>query len=303
MLLITLRFYATGSFQQVIGDLFGVSKSTISKVITIVSHYIALLRETFINMPNTQEAICTTQKGFFNIARFPRVIAALDCTHVKILSPGEYKKIIILYMKYTFTTQIFTGGDDAEIFRNRKGFFSFNVQTMCDSDLIIRDIVARWPGSTHDATILRNSRICHRLESAEFGNGIIIADKGYENNERLITPLTSVNSEAESLFNESLIRTRNTVERSYGVWKRRFPILSLGIRMACKKVQSIIVATAVLHNICCQNADKEAPSLPPEVERAIEQVLSVPHNLNLQVTNDKNFTRRNLINTYFSSLV
>ncbi|KAJ8978100.1 hypothetical protein NQ317_018966 [Molorchus minor] len=39
-------------------------------------------------------------------------------------------------------------GDQAENFRNRKEYYSFNVQTICDANLCIRDIVARWPGSS-----------------------------------------------------------------------------------------------------------------------------------------------------------
>ena len=74
-----------------------------------------------------------------------------------------------------------------------KVFFSLNVQTMCDANLRILDIVARWPGSTHNSTILRSSRINYRIKSNEFGNGIIVADSGYENNNPIITPLSQVN--------------------------------------------------------------------------------------------------------------
>ncbi|KAH7961883.1 hypothetical protein HPB52_013099 [Rhipicephalus sanguineus] len=44
---------------------------------------------------------------FYRIANFPGVTGCIDCTHVKIKSPG---------------------GDDAEVFRCRKGYFSINVQ-------------------------------------------------------------------------------------------------------------------------------------------------------------------------------
>lgn len=53
----------------------------------------------------------------------------------------------------------FLGGSNGEIFRNRKGYFSLNVQTMCDSNLKIMDIVARWPGSSHDSTILTQESV------------------------------------------------------------------------------------------------------------------------------------------------
>nr|XP_036214294.1 uncharacterized protein LOC118680101 [Bactrocera oleae] len=156
------------------------------------------------------------------------------------------------------------GGDFAEIFSNRKSIFSFNVRTICDARLKFLGInlgtVERWPGSTHEATIMRNFNIISRLESVEFGDTLVLADKGYVNNQRILTLLHSVNSPAERLYNESHIRSRNPIERSYDVWKRRFPILSLGIRTNCTKVQSIIVVTAVLHNLCCLHHHTEAPS-------------------------------------------
>lgn len=150
--------------------------------------------------------------------------------------------------------------------------------------------------------IFRNSRIQYRLESGEFDNGLVVADSGYENTSRVITPLSQVNTHAENLFNESLIRTRNCVERSYGVWKRRFPVLSLGLRMHIKKIQSIIVATAVLHNICCDNRDEVAPQLSGDFENVVNDVLSVPHNRSGDDHNSSSSTRRSLINNYFANI-
>ncbi|XP_050339499.1 putative nuclease HARBI1 [Bactrocera neohumeralis] len=256
MLLLTLRFYATGSMLRTVGDLFGVSKSTVSRVITVVSHHIAQLKDHHIYMPKTERDLKKSQRDFFNLAKFPRVIAAIDCTHVKIISPG---------------------GEDAELFRNRKGIFSINVQTLCDSNPRIIDIVARWPGSSHDATIFRNSRIHCRLESGEFGSGIVIADSGYENNHFVITPLMHVNTSAENLFNESLIRTRNCIERSYGVWK-------------------------LLRNICCNNRDIMAPPLSNEIEDVVNNMINIPNNRNAESHTINNVTRKCLIDNYFSLL-
>ena len=46
--LIALRFYASGSFLQVIGDTFGVDKSTVSRVITNVSRALIVKQPRFI---------------------------------------------------------------------------------------------------------------------------------------------------------------------------------------------------------------------------------------------------------------
>jgi hypothetical protein len=71
-----------------------------------------------------------------------------------------------------------------------------------------------------------------------------------------------------------LIRTRNPVERSYGVWKRRFPILSNGINLNIAKVQRIIVATAVLHNIEIDNNEEDPPPLNPQEEALFNEQLT-----------------------------
>ncbi|KAJ8911539.1 hypothetical protein NQ315_012792 [Exocentrus adspersus] len=208
MVLLTLRFFATGSFLITVGDFNG-----------------------YVQMPETVEECRNVRQGFYNIARFPRCIGAVDCTHVKIQSPG---------------------GEQAEIYRNRKQYFSINVQTICGPDLKIFNIVARWEGSQHDSTIFNNSNIRGRFERGEMRDGLLVGDSGYSIRKYLITPLGNPVTPAEQLFNESQIRTRNVVERSYRVWKRRFPILSLGIRLNIERVEAVIVACAVLHNIACE---------------------------------------------------
>lgn len=190
------------------GDCDGVSTATASRVVARVSKAIATLRPRYIKMPEGDEVI-EVKQAFYNIARFPKCIGAIDCTHVKIQSPS---------------------GQNAEIFRNRKQFFSLNVQTIADPSLKIRDIVIRWPGSSHDSHIFRNSALCAAFENGRFGENVIVGDSGYPIKPYLLTPLQHVRNNAEALYNESLVRTRNVVERSYGVWKRRFPALAMGIR-------------------------------------------------------------------------
>lgn len=183
MVLVTLRFLATGSILQIIGDFNGVDKSTASRVISKVIGVIAQLRNQFINMPSTAEELRKVKQGFYAISRFPKCIGALDCTHVRIQSPG---------------------GNNPEIFRNRKGFFSFNVQAVCDHTLKVQDIVCRWPGSSHDSTIFNNSRVRARIENGDFGNdSVLLGDGGYAVKNYLITPLRNPNTPAEHLFNES----------------------------------------------------------------------------------------------------
>jgi len=185
------------------------------------------------------------------------------------------------------------GGEDAEIFRNRKGIFSINIQTVSDANLKIRDIVARWPGSTHDQTIFNNSNLKRKFENRHFNNYILLGDSGYANKRYLLTPFANPQTRGQNLYNESLIRTRNTVERQYGLWKRRFPVLQKGMAQDPQAILNIIVATAVLHNIAI---DMREPA-PAEGADELEEVELNP------VENEQDYTYRNLlVNQSFSNL-
>lgn len=88
-LLLTLRFYASSGHIIQTADFMNVHVSTACRVISYVSSLIASLRPRYVNMPLPQQRL-RIQNNFFNIAGFPKVQALIDCTHVKIDSPGEF---------------------------------------------------------------------------------------------------------------------------------------------------------------------------------------------------------------------
>ena len=85
----TLRFNATGSFQSVIGDLFQVSQPAMSRIIKRVSTAIASQHRDFIKFPN-RDSLSSEKQKFMEIGGIPGVIGAIDCTHIKIVSPGKF---------------------------------------------------------------------------------------------------------------------------------------------------------------------------------------------------------------------
>ncbi|KYN00539.1 Putative nuclease HARBI1, partial [Cyphomyrmex costatus] len=113
-LLICLRFYATASFQLVMGDVIQVSQSTISRIIARVSCLIASNINRYIKMPTSDQACSENKRLFEELGRGPGAIGlpsidgAIDCTHIR-LSHTRLQNI-------------------DEVYRNRKGYFSLNVQ-------------------------------------------------------------------------------------------------------------------------------------------------------------------------------
>lgn len=203
---------------------------------------------------------------------------------------------------------IIAGGENAELFRNRKGYFSLNVQTVCNSNLEITNVVARWQGSAHDSTIFNNSRLRANFKDGTYGNSLLLGDSAYPSKQYLVTPLLNPQTAAERLYNESHIRTRNIIERLFGVWKRRFPILALGMRYHLHRIMSVIVATAVLHNIARRNNDV-VPDLDPELHIPLpwnEMLGECNININNRINNDEingAATRTEIIHNYFAKYV
>ena len=88
-LLACLRLYASAGHLLAVADLMKIHESTVSRIVVRVS--------VFIKMPQTEAELRSTQTQFYQIAGFPRVIGAIDCTHVIINSAGtiyscEYEK-------------------------------------------------------------------------------------------------------------------------------------------------------------------------------------------------------------------
>ncbi|KAG0438132.1 hypothetical protein HPB47_017140 [Ixodes persulcatus] len=102
-----LRFYNAGTFQVVTGDLVNVSQPTVCCAVGVVTQLIArhLLRD-FIHFPSAAQ-FGTVMRDFYALAHSTGVSGRIDCTPVQIKSPG---------------------GNDTEVFRNRKEVFSINVQ-------------------------------------------------------------------------------------------------------------------------------------------------------------------------------
>ena len=84
----------------------------------------------------------------------------------------------------------------------------------------------------------------------------------------MLTPLLRPRGHREE-YNMRHIRTRNVIERSFGVLKSRFPILAYGCRLKIETVRTVIVAANILHNIAIKMGDEEPPPIPDELDEHI----------------------------------
>lgn len=165
----TLRYLATGKMQQCSSDDLGLSQPSVSRVITqtITALSEPLIVSQFISFPLDIPTLQAQKTAFMNIAGFPGVVGVIDGTHIRIIAPSE----------------------DEDVYVNRKRYHSINVQVVFSADYMILDIVAKWPGATHDARILAESGLRHLFEGRRIpANCHLLGDSGYPCKPWLLTP-------------------------------------------------------------------------------------------------------------------
>ncbi|KAL2087188.1 hypothetical protein ACEWY4_018247 [Coilia grayii] len=228
-LLAALRFYATGSFLQVVGDGHGLSRVSVCRSVEAVTA--ALLRQVpaHIHFPDTREERAPIQQQFFGRSNILQVVGAVDGTLVPIITPHK----------------------DGHLFISRKGYAAINTQVICDHQGVFLDVVARWPGSTHDAYVFQHSAI-GREAAMSRGEWRLIGDSGYPLRPYLFTTVANPKDVREAAYNEAHRLARGIVERSIGRWKLRFRCLHRsagGLLFTPAKACAVICVTAMLHNI------------------------------------------------------
>ncbi|XP_071634092.1 putative nuclease HARBI1 [Temnothorax longispinosus] len=233
-----------------------ISQPTISRIVFRVSILLASYINRYIKIPSSEESRSENKRLFRELGRghggigLPSIDGAIDCTHIRLVHTR------------------FQNVD--EIFRNRKGYFSLSVQIIVGPRTEILDIVPEWPGSEHDSRIFQNSRIYMRYKQGEL-DGILVGDAGYPALPFLLTPIGNPRTDEEMSYNTIHGRTRRIVERTFGIWKLRFPCLSKGLGTKLLTSTSIVVACAVLHNLSLilndklEEDDEEVENLNNEV--------------------------------------
>ena len=156
-------------------DDLGISQPSVSCAInqTINAHSRPHIIQQFIRFPlDIQQLHRRIKANFMAVAGMPGVVGAIDETHVKI------------------------------VFVNRKKVHSINTQVVFDANFNILDVVAKWPGATHDSRILTESGLRQLFERHHVPVVChLLGDSGYPCKTWLLTPYLNPQPGAQLTYN------------------------------------------------------------------------------------------------------
>ena len=127
-------------------------------------------------------------------------------------SVGHPSVTAVAQVLLQLTARLFSPVGQATITRVNEGRFT--------------NVVAKWPGSTHDSFVWANCGLCQFAEVGGFGGCWLLGDSGYPLRPFLLTSIRQTNTPAEVQFNMAHGRSRAVVERAIGFWKKCFRCLS-----------------------------------------------------------------------------
>ena len=228
-LMTALAWLGNGSQYHAVGRIHGISKATVHRCVQNVCRVIVeeLMGE-MIRWPQDASNIAP-QFQLVSSTCFPNVAGLIDGSLINIDAPTQHE----------------------EAFVDRHGNHSINVLAVCGPHQEFYYVTAKWPGSVHDARILRNCSLARQWNSGwrPFENAVILGDSGFGLSDWIIPPITAGqrNSSTER-FLRAHKSTRRIVENAFSVWKERFPCLNY-LRLEPIQAAMVILATAILHNI------------------------------------------------------
>ena len=101
----------------------------------------------------------------------------------------------------------------------RKGYHSLNIQVACDHTGKFTNLSARWPGSSHNSFVMRQSDLWPAFEEGQ-AKGLVLGDSGYMCRPWLLTPYNNPTTAMEKEFNRRQRKTRVIIECAIGRLKK-----------------------------------------------------------------------------------
>ena len=241
---LTLYRLAHGCSYQVIEDVFGVSKSLATDNFNFVIRIlVAKLCDQFVVLPKTEEEWKTELKGFIENYAFP-CIGGWDGFHVHVAT--RLKNHYSFKHKYTLSNM---------------GLVGYNKRFL--------NLTCNAPGSTHDARLLRRSKIYRDIQaggglpnkSVDLGDDfgeiplVTIGDTAFPLFSWLLKAFPDTRDPKKRFFNTRLCGARVVTENSYGMLKGRWRMLYKKCEAKLHNVKYVIMVCVLLHNLCIARND------------------------------------------------
>ena len=199
----------------------------------------------------TGDRLRDTQHKFLELCGLPRVVGAIDGTHIAISKPRHVP---------------------ADYFYFKSGGYTLNCQAVVDSEKCFLDLYLGMPGSTNDCRVLRRSTLYDLAMHNNFFNeehGVqgfspyLVGDLGYPLLPWLMIPHRSQVrlSVAEALFNKKLRKGRCVVENAFGILKQTFRELLTKFELDVVFLPDVILCCAILHNMLLGQSHEEVEHL------------------------------------------
>ncbi|XP_057249069.1 protein ALP1-like [Beta vulgaris subsp. vulgaris] len=243
---------------RTIGDVFTRSGETVSRQFHTVLKVVMKIGKLYIKQVDSS----VTYDGDNKWKWFEGALGALDGTLIKI------------------TVRV----EDRPRYRDRKGDITTNVLATCDPSLRFNYVLPGWEGSTSDPRILGDA--LQRPNGLKVPkNKYLLVDLGYSNAQGFLAPYKgscyhlnlwrgTTPTNYKELFNLRHSSARNTIERAFGLLKKRWAILRKSSFYEKQTQVRILNACFVLHNFVREeNMDEE--NLLYEVDEDLSNVEAV----------------------------
>ncbi|XP_015282244.1 PREDICTED: putative nuclease HARBI1 [Gekko japonicus] len=231
---ITVWWLANKECYRIVGQQFGVARSTVAEIVLEVCFAIDvdLLRKTV-----CLGEVDKIMDGFGHLG-FPHCIGALGETLIPIRAPLR----------------------QAEEYR--KQLCSVLLQGITDHTGRFIDVEVGWSSLNHDAHIFRNSSVCAAMDAGAFVPGnptiaiggvqvppLIVTRGCYPMRRWLMKPYRDPDDSRRSLFDDRLGKAHSVVECAFRRLRARWRCMTV-LPVTEENATAVVMACVILHNIC-----------------------------------------------------
>ena len=268
--LMGLWYFGSSDTIERMADRFGVSLSTVIRCRDRLVHAINNNLRKFISWPD-QQTLQEQADQFSQRNGFPGIVGALDGCHIEIKEPGDHSKSYI----------------------NRKGFASLQLQAVCNYNMLFTHVFLGYPGSCHDARVLRNSDLWTSGSNMCRNVYHIIADAAYPIRGWLLTPFRDNGhlTQNQKRYNQYLSSNRVVIDRAFALLKGRFRRLKYLDTNKVENAVEIIMACCIVHNICLLSHDEVGDFL----EQGLQDHVNIQNPNQFQDIEGEGVLKRNII--------